>query len=57
MAFPFGRLCWRTICGKPAEAGRVIVLTSEGIAERGSHEELIKAGGMYAELYQYQFRD
>ena len=38
-------------------ADEIIVLTSEGIAERGSHEELIKAGGMYAELYQYQFRD
>lgn len=38
-------------------ADEIIVLTSEGIAERGSHEELIRAGGMYAELYQYQFRD
>lgn len=38
-------------------ADEIIVLTSEGIAERGSHEELIIAGGMYAELYQYQFRD
>lgn len=38
-------------------ADEIIVLTSEGIAERGSHEELIRAGGLYADLYQYQFRD
>lgn len=38
-------------------ADEIIVLTSEGIAERGSHEELVKAGGLYAELYQYQFRE
>lgn len=38
-------------------ADEIIVLTSEGIAERGSHEELVAAGGLYAELYQYQFRE
>ncbi len=38
-------------------ADEIIVLTQEGIAERGSHEELIAAGGMYAQLYQYQFRE
>lgn len=38
-------------------ADEIIVLTQEGIAERGSHEELIAAGGMYASLYQYQFRE
>lgn len=37
-------------------ADEIIVLTSEGIEERGTHEELINAGGMYAHLYQYQFR-
>ena len=38
-------------------ADEIIVLTKDGITERGSHEELVKAGGMYAELYQYQFRE
>ncbi|MEE0741823.1 MAG: ABC transporter ATP-binding protein [Emergencia sp.] len=38
-------------------ADEIIVLTKEGIAERGSHNELVAAGGMYAELYQYQFRE
>lgn len=38
-------------------ADEIIVLTRDGIAERGSHEELIGAGGMYAKLYQYQFRE
>lgn len=38
-------------------ADEIIVLTQDGIAERGTHEELITANGMYASLYQYQFRD
>ena len=38
-------------------ADEIIVLTANGIAERGSHDELVAAGGMYAELYQYQFRE
>jgi len=32
-------------------ADEIIVLGSEGIKERGSHEELIKNGGYYANLY------
>ena len=38
-------------------ADEIIVLTKDGITERGTHEELISAGGMYAKLYQYQFRE
>lgn len=35
----------------------VIFVVNEGaIAERGRHEELVKAGGLYAELYELQFR-
>ena len=32
-------------------ADRIIVLTEEGIAEEGSHDELMKKGGIYADLY------
>lgn len=38
-------------------ADEIIVITNEGIQERGTHEELLKADGMYAGLYQYQFRN
>jgi len=27
------------------------VMTAEGIAERGSHQELLDLGGVYAKLY------
>ncbi len=37
-------------------ADEIIVLTSEGIAERGTHEELVAAGGMYAGLHQYALK-
>ena len=37
-------------------ADEIIVLTSDGIKERGTHEDLIAAGGMYAELHQYALR-
>lgn len=37
-------------------ADEIIVLTDEGVIERGSHEELIAKNGMYAELYQSQFK-
>ena len=36
-------------------ADEIIVLTADGISERGSHEELIKKSGIYARLYNYQF--
>ena len=32
-------------------AKRILVLTEEGIAEEGSHEELIAQGGIYEKLY------
>ena len=32
-------------------ADKIIVLTSDGIIESGSHKELLSAGGLYADLY------
>lgn len=32
-------------------ADRILVLTADGIAEQGTHEELIAKGGIYKELY------
>lgn len=37
-------------------AQRIIVLTDEGIAEQGSHNELIEKQGIYSGLYQVQFQ-
>ena len=36
-------------------AGKILVLTSEGIAEQGSHEELMKKKGIYESLYNMNF--
>ncbi|RCW54668.1 MULTISPECIES: ABC transporter ATP-binding protein [Halanaerobium] len=36
-------------------ADQIIVLTEEGIVERGKHQELIKNRGEYAQLYNEQF--
>lgn len=38
------------------KADEIIVMTDEGIKERGDHETLMKIGGIYKELYEYQFR-
>ncbi len=38
-------------------ADEIIVLTQDGIIERGPHDQLIRNHGLYEELYQYQFRD
>lgn len=37
-------------------ADEIIVLTKDGIEERGTHEELMLNSGLYRELYEYQFR-
>lgn len=36
-------------------AERILVLTDGGIAEEGTHEQLIKQGGLYASLYEMSF--
>lgn len=38
-------------------ADEILVLTDEEITERGSHEELVKQGGLYADLYRCQFKE
>ena len=38
-------------------ADEIIVVTPGGIAERGTHEELLALGGIYKELYEYQFKN
>ena len=38
-------------------ANEIVVLTPSGIAERGSHRELMALGGIYANLYNYQIID
>jgi ATP-binding cassette subfamily B protein len=35
-------------------ANRIIVLTDDGIAEQGTHEQLLELGGIYSELYSLQ---
>ncbi len=38
-------------------ADEIILLTREGVKERGTHEELMRLGGEYATLYKYQFKE
>lgn len=38
-------------------ADEILVLTDGKITERGTHEELVKNGGLYADLYMYQFKE
>ncbi len=37
-------------------ANQIVVLTDEGIKEKGNHDELIAKDGLYAKLYNAQFR-
>lgn len=37
-------------------AQKILVLTENGIAESGNHQELIEKNGIYAELYNMQFK-
>ena len=38
-------------------ADNILVLTDGEIIERGTHQQLVEQGGIYAELYRYQFRE
>jgi ATP-binding cassette, subfamily B, bacterial len=37
-------------------ADRIIVVTEEGIAEEGGHDELIEQGGIFANLHRVQYQ-
>jgi ATP-binding cassette subfamily B protein len=37
-------------------ARRILVLTGEGIVEEGNHQSLLEQNGIYAQLYQMQFK-
>lgn len=39
------------------KADEIIVIDERGVAERGTHEELMQQDGIYAGLYRYQFRE
>ncbi len=38
-------------------ADEIVVLTENGLAERGDHASLLRQAGLYAHLYQLQFED
>ena len=38
-------------------ADEIVVVTPDGVEERGTHEELMQKNGLYKELYEYQFRN
>ena len=39
------------------KADEILVVTDGKITERGNHDQLVEQGGLYAELYRYQFRE
>jgi subfamily B ATP-binding cassette protein MsbA len=39
------------------DADQIVVLDGGGVVQRGTHEELLQAGGLYRRLYDLQFRD
>ena len=39
------------------EAGQILVIEAGQVVESGTHEDLLAAGGLYAELYHTQFAD
>jgi len=38
-------------------ADEIVVITDKGILEKGRHEDLVQSNGIYAELYNSQFKN
>ena len=38
-------------------ADEIVVITADGIEERGTHEQLLARDGLYKSLYEYQFKN
>jgi ATP-binding cassette subfamily B protein len=38
-------------------ADQILVIDGGRVVQRGTHEELLKTGGLYSDLYETQFRD
>lgn len=38
-------------------ADEILVVENGAVTERGTHDQLVENGGLYAELYRYQFRE
>ena len=38
-------------------ADEILVLERGDITERGTHDQLLQSGGLYAQLYRYQFKE
>ena len=36
---------------KVRNADEIVVLTEDGVAEKGTHDELMKKGGVYSKMY------
>jgi ATP-binding cassette subfamily B protein len=39
------------------EADQILVINGGRVVEQGKHEDLLRAGGLYADLYRTQFAD
>ena len=37
------------------KANRILVVTEQGLAEQGTHQELLDLGGLYSRMHQAQF--
>ena len=48
-------MCIRDRLATVRNADQILVMSDGRVAEAGTHQELLAAGGLYARLYQAQF--